>query len=276
MRARRSFPIRCITSTFLSTINFTGMLTRIRDVPSTSSQINFVCQFIMLDTNKSDTQEIDSGPHGGSGPFSAALLEAKGSESGVVLMHGRNSHPDGPVVGFMRKRLHQRGYTTLSLANPLPPSGDEFADYVKDLENGNFVFREASARLKAALHLLRKLPSVYLLGFSMGSRLMASFLAGADRGQKDIRGFVALSIGVNGPGPLSALNTLGSVSVPVLEICGEADTDVAKSASERRTVYEKSGGPSYTQFILPGKVPHNFAGSEELVLHQVLTWLADW
>lgn len=221
-------------------------------------------------------EQIDSKPSGGAGLFRALLLEGKPDRPGIVLMHGRNSNPDGAVVGFMRKGLHERGYTTVSVANPLPPTGDEFADYVKDLGESNFVFPEAIARIASALELLRakKLPSAYLLGFSMGARLMASFLAGAPR-RGDVRGFIALSIGVNGPGPLSALTTLRSISVPMLEICGEADLDVAKSAKERRTMYVGSGGTSYTQFVLPGKVAHNFAGSEALVLQHILAWLAD-
>lgn len=232
---------------------------------------------MILNKDQADPGQVDSKPFGGAGLFPAAFLQGAVDRPGIVLMHGRNSHADGPVVGFMRKRLNERGYTTLSLANPLPPTGDEFADYVKDLAGGNFVFPEAGARLKAAVQVLKakKLPGAYLLGFSMGSRLMSSFLAGTDRDQKDIRGFVALSIGVNGPGPLNALNTLRAVSVPMIEICGEADSDVAKSAAERRTVYESSGGPSYTQFVLPGNVPHNFAGSEELVLQHIVAWLSN-
>jgi hypothetical protein len=229
-----------------------------------------------LNNYQANLSQVDSKPFGGAGLFPAAFLQGVVDQPGIVLMHGRNSHADGAVVGFMRKRLNEHGYTTLSLANPLPPTGDEFADYVKDLAGGNFVFREAGARLKAAVQALKakNLPGAYLLGFSMGSRLMASFLAGTDRDQNDIRGFAALSIGVNGPGPLNAVNTLRAVSVPMIEICGQADSDVAKSAGERRTAYESSGGPSYTQFVLPGNVPHNFAGSEELVLRHLLAWLA--
>ena len=220
-------------------------------------------------------ETLDSRPSGGAGTFQAVLLNGDKEKPGIVLMHGRNSHPDGAVVGFMRRRLHEAGYTTLSIANPLPATGDEFADYVKDLEGRNFVFREAQACIKAGLakFAAQQLGGAYLLGFSMGARLMSESL-GSDAGPLPVRGFIALSIGINGPGPLNSTTTLPKVAVPVLEICGEADLDVAKSAPERRAAYLSGPGRDYQQIVLPGKVPHNLGGSEEEVLKKIVAWLA--
>ena len=220
-------------------------------------------------------ETLDSKPSGGAGAFQASLLKGDKGKPGIALMHGRNSHPDGPVVGFMRRRLHEAGYTTLSIANPLPATGDEFADYVKDLDGPNFVFREAHARIKAGLTTFgaQQLSAAYLLGFSMGARLMSASL-GSDSGPLPVRGFIALSLGVNGPGPLNGATTLPKVAVPVLEICGEADADVAKSAPQRRAAYLSGPGRDYQQIVLPGKVPHNLGGSEEEVLKQVVGWIA--
>jgi dienelactone hydrolase len=221
-------------------------------------------------------ENLDSGQWGGVGPFTGLSLAGKPAAPGVVLMHGRNSHPDGTVVGFLRHALHQEGFTTLSIANPVPRTGDEFADYSNDLGGSNFVFPEARARLKAALKALeeQRISTRYLLGFSMGARLMSAYLASSDSTQFRVQGFIALSIGVNGPGPLNCTTTLPRVSVPVLDICGEADADVSKSAPQRRSSYAPGAGRIYEQVVLPGNVPHNFAGSEREVLHRMLDWLS--
>ena len=227
-------------------------------------------------TDAAVLETFDSKRFGGTGRFEAACLDGDSKKPGIVLMHGRNSNPDGPVVGLMRRRLQEAGYTTLSIANPLPATGDEFADYVKDLEGPNFVFREAEARIRASLDALKskQLASAYVLGFSMGARLISAALASGSVTGLEVRGFVALSIGVNGPGPLNAMMTLPKVAIPVLEICGEADADVAKTARDRRAAYLSGPGRDYQQIVLPGKVPHNFGGSEEEVLKQVVAWLS--
>lgn len=221
-------------------------------------------------------EEMDSLPCGGAGPFTGRFLAGRPTGTGVVLMHGRNSHPDGAVVGLLRHALHEEGFTTLSIASPVPGTGDEFADYANDLGRSNFVFPEAKARLKAALKALdtQRVSATYLLGFSMGARLMSAYLASSDSTEFPVHGFIALSIGVNGPGPLNCTTTLPRVSVPVLEICGEADADVSKSASQRRSSYAPGTGRTYEQVVLPGDVPHNFAGSEQEVLRRVLAWLS--
>src|SRR3546814_13147553 len=100
----------------------------------------------------SDTAlSLDSKADGGVGPFAALLLEGSGRPAtGVVLLHGRNGNPDSAVVGPLRRSLNAAGYTTLSLQNPIPEAGDEFPNYVADLNGANRVFPEAFARVRTA------------------------------------------------------------------------------------------------------------------------------
>jgi len=218
---------------------------------------------------------LDSKGEGGRGPFGALLLSGDPQLPGIVLFHGRNSNPDGPVVGKLRRSLAAAGYTTLSLENPIPPTGDEFADYLTDVGGSNTVFPEASARTATALRELQRLNlrSGVLLGFSMGSRLLSAFLASDENERLPIVGFIGLGLGVNGAGPLNATTTLRNVRVPVLDVCGDADADVAKSAPARKASYEAGPGKSYRHVVLTGGIPHNFAGADAELERTVLDWL---
>lgn len=218
---------------------------------------------------------LDSKNDGGKGDFGALFLSGDPQLPGVVLFHGRNSNPDGPVVGHLRRSLAEAGYTTLSLENPLPPTGDEFVDYVSDVGGSNYVFPEAGARARAALRELqrRNIRSSVLLGFSMGSRLLSAFLAARTGEMLPILGFAALGLGTNGPGPLNAATTLQNVRVPVLDVCGDADAEVVKSAAARKAAYDAGPGKSYRHVVLTGKVPHNFAGADAELVRTVLNWL---
>jgi pimeloyl-ACP methyl ester carboxylesterase len=218
---------------------------------------------------------LDSSAMGGAGEFPALLKVGRPELPGIVLLHGRNSNADGAVVGLLRRTLHGDGYTTLSVANPLPRTGDEFADYLKDQSGENYVFPEAAARVLAAIGELkrRNIASVFLLGFSMGARLHSAFLGSGVNTPLPVRGFVALSIGVNGTGPLNAINTLSKVAVPAIDVSGAGDKDVAASMASRQAAYQSGPGPSYEVVVLDGAVPHNFAGAEDQLEKTVRDWL---
>ena len=169
---------------------------------------------------------LDSKTQGGAGPFAGLLLAGSGKPAtGVVLLHGRVGGPDGPVVGWLRKTLNAAGYTTISLENPTPTTGGEFADYVADVTGPNKLFPEAGARIKTGIAELKKrgCQSVVVGGFSMGSRMTSAFLASDGKGALPIKGFVAVGIGVNGKGPLDATTTLGKVKVPAIDVCGAGE-----------------------------------------------------
>lgn len=220
---------------------------------------------------------LDSKTQGGAGPFAGLLLAGSGKPAtGVVLLHGRVGGPDGPVVGWLRKTLNAAGYTTISLENPTPTTGGEFADYVADVTGPNKLFPEAGARIKTGIAELKKrgCQSVVVGGFSMGSRMTSAFLASDGKGALPIKGFVAVGIGVNGKGPLDATTTLGKVKVPAIDVCGAGDGDVATTAPKRAEVYKAGGGPGYESHVLPGDIPHNLAGAEEAAKKAILAWLA--
>jgi hypothetical protein len=90
---------------------------------------------------------LDSSGFGGGGLFPGILREGEGSPStGVILLHGRGAHPDSHVVGPLRNSLNALGYTTLSIALPVPADSNangvqtDFADYVADVPGVNYAF----------------------------------------------------------------------------------------------------------------------------------------
>jgi dienelactone hydrolase len=194
----------------------------------------------------------------------------------VVMLHGRVGGPDGPVVGWLRKALHAAGYWTLSLANPLPATGGEFSDYQADVSGANTLFPEAGARVAAGVAELKRrdCQAAVLCGFSMGARMTSAFLASNPRLALPVKGFIAIGIGVNGSGALDATTTLGRVKVPVIDVCGAADGEVARTSSRRAEIYRAGGGPGYTCEVLPGEVGHNLAGAESEAEKRILAWLS--
>lgn len=210
--------------------------------------------------------KLDSQKFGGKDEFSGLLLDGGNTQKiSVILMHGRNMNADGAVVGLLRRSLNKLGYATLSLSNPKPKQGDEFPNYVDDVKGENYVFPEASARIRTAINVLklRGKESVVLVGFSMGARMETAYLALGERAELPIHGLIAISNGVNGVGPLNASSSLDKVTLPVVDICGDADADVAGSAGARQAAYEKGRGKSFTPFVVKGGAPHNYAGFEK-------------
>src|SRR3546814_12877806 len=74
-----------------------------------------------------------------------------------------------------------------------------------------------------------------------------------------VLGFAALSNGVNGVGPLDSRTTLGGVTVPVLDVSGAGDADVANAAAEREAAYRTGPGPASTRVLTGNDAHHNFA-----------------
>ncbi len=221
--------------------------------------------------------KLNSKVEGGSGEFEALLLEVvPPSPTAIILLHGRGGHPDEKVVAPLRRSLYKAGYSTLSIALPRPPGGsDEFKNYVADATGSNRVFPEACARIRTAMAELkqRKVKEIVLVGFSLGARLSTACLTTPTPGPLPVLGLVAIGNGANSVAPLNSALMLDKVSVPVLDLYGDADKDVAASAAARRAAYERGSGKSFTQVMVPGNVPHAFTGHEAELVKEVDSWV---
>lgn len=200
---------------------------------------------------------LNSVTAGGSTTFNALLLEASGSpKTGIVLLHGRASHADGPVVAELRTSLHQAGYTTLSIDTPSPIGGPyDFNNYINDIASGtNFVFPETYARIITAVDHLASLgiEKVFIVGFSMGSRLAAAHVARGRSSALPVIGLVGIGMyATAGVDPLDMRFTLDEIQVPLLDIHGDQDSNAVATAALRRSVYYSGYGPAFSHITLP-------------------------
>lgn len=205
-------------------------------------------------TSHAVTVSLNSANEGGNSVFSGELLETNCSKVGVVMYHGRGSSPSGPVVEEIRNSLNRAGYTTLSIENPVPLNGlTDFTSYVKDVGTDNYVFPEAFARMRTAINHLQSLGAeeVVVAGFSLGSRLATAHVA---RGQIDeIPILGLLGIGMYGTSiePLNVSTTLDEVTMPVIDIYGDVDTNAVNTAPARLSAYNTGSGVNYTQTVIP-------------------------
>lgn len=213
---------------------------------------------------------LDSTGFGGGGAFAGILREGSGSPSvGVILLHGRGQNPDGNVVGPLRLSLNALGYTTLSIALPVPADSNgnavptDFEDYVADVQGVNYAFPELYARVHAAEAELQShgINRAVLIGFSLGSRMGSAFMARGGAGVLPILGYAGVGLYANSIDPLDGGRTLDEIAVPVLDLYGSLDLPAVGGAAEKFAAYASGPGSSFTQIVVPqvGPLPENDA-----------------
>lgn len=199
---------------------------------------------------------LNSANQGGDSFFIGQLLEGPGTPRvGVVLLHGRCGHPQGPVVEELRNSLNRAGYSTLSIETPLPKNAScLFSDYVADVQGLNYVFPELYARVRESINHLEGLgvQEVVLMGFSLGSRFAAAHVARGQLTELPILGLMGVGMyATSNVDPLDLSLTLDEVPIPVLDIYGDADTLAEQTKTSRTAAYLAGSGLSYIQVILP-------------------------
>lgn len=179
------------------------------------------------------------------------------NDAGIILIHGRGGHPDKAVVRQLRHDLFGRGYTTISIQAPVPAGFEEggtvpdFPEYENDVNGENYVFPETYARVRTAVAHLNSLGAnnIFIIGFSMGSRMGAAYVARGESIEKNAQaiGFVGIGMIANSIDPLNHSSTLDEINVPVLDLYGDGDISSANTAPHRILSYS---GVSYTQVEL--------------------------
>ena len=195
---------------------------------------------------------LDSTGFGGSDSFNGVLRTAGGTPStGIILLHGRGeSYLDGHVILPLRLSLEGSGYTTLSIDTPVPKLADQtvtpdiaYTNYRNDASSGgsNYVFPEVYARVRTAADFLKGqgATQAVLVGFSLGSRFGAAYLAYGDAASIPILGYVGVGMGAD---PLVNLldtpTSLAGVTQPVLDLYGSNDNfAVLNSVGDRASNY---------------------------------------
>jgi pimeloyl-ACP methyl ester carboxylesterase len=184
--------------------------------------------------------------------FLGIYAEAKNAKSAIILAHGLGVHPDYGLIGELRTRLADAGYTTLSVQMPILAAEAPATRYP-------VLFWEADARFAAAMTYLRRkrYDKIVILSHSMGSR-MANHYVGAHP-QVPLAGWISLSISNGEFAPIKR------VKFPIFDIYAENDFDAVLQGSQKRAAVLKGlRGSSQTMVFA---TDHFFAKKEkELVV----------
>lgn len=194
-------------------------------------------------------------------PLDSVYLSGTLNKIGLILCHGRGKHPTWKVVDPLRKGINSKlGYHTLSIQ--MPNENKYWKDYAED-------FPVAYKRIQAATDFLKKkkgVTKVFLMGHSMGARMASSYVA--ENQNHGLSGLIVAGCRNNGGKPLSCIENLESINIPVLDIWGGDNNKDSNSASYREALRSKS----YTQAEITG-ANHKFEDYDDELVTTVSLWL---
>ncbi|MBL8378975.1 MAG: DUF3530 family protein [Burkholderiales bacterium] len=164
--------------------------------------------------------------------FLGIYTEAKAPRALLVLAHGVGVHPDFGVIGDLRTRLTDLGYSTLSIQMPVASKEATVDDYYPK------VFPEAADRLgQAAVWLRAKGPGkLVLVSHSMGAWMANEYL---DRAHASTPYQAWVVMGLTGGYSWG----MRRYRFPILDLLGEKDIEpVLKAESRRRGALDAGNG----------------------------------
>jgi pimeloyl-ACP methyl ester carboxylesterase len=144
--------------------------------------------------------------------FLGIYSEAKNAKGAIILAHGLGVHPDYGVIGELRARLADAGYTTLSVQMPILAAEAPATRYP-------VLFWEADARFAGALTYLRRkhYGKIWVVSHSMGSRMANHYISAHP--QVPLSGWISLSISNGELGPFKR------IKFPVFDVYAEKDLE---------------------------------------------------
>jgi len=179
----------------------------------------------------------------------AGEAAAVAARPALVLVHGVGVHPDHGVIGELRVRLADAGYTTLSIQMPVLGA---------DVTDGHAyaaTFDESTARIAAAGQWLRARGAtrLALVSHSMGSWMSNVYFERTP--QAPFESWVCMGI-------TGRLGPMGANRLPILDLRGEHDLALVRrwlSVSARRLTLDDH--PGSTQVEIAG-ADHHYTGRE--------------
>jgi len=191
--------------------------------------------------------------------FLGIYTEAANAKMGLVVVHGVGIHPDMGIIGTLRQRLPNHGYTTLSIQMPILAADVRGEPYIK-------LFPEAVERLRLAVAYLKSRghQRIALVSHSMGSRMSHGYMVGNPAG---VVAWAALSAGT-GPGPIITYN---EIRARILDLYGANDEPPVLAGAAARKASLK-GNAASRQVMIPD-ADHFFANYEEAMVKTVKDFL---
>ena len=190
--------------------------------------------------------------------FLNLYTEAAKAKAAVIVVHGIGIHPDWGVIGMLRTRLAEQGYTTLSVQMPVLAADAKGDAYLPD-------FPEAGERLAAATKYLQEkgYKKIALVSHSMGARMSSDYLK--NNPAAPLFAWVSWAI------TSDALGSLGVLKFPVLDLYGEKDLpQVLENNKARAQAIKKIKGSAQ---IMASEADHFFNGQDDVLVKYVKSFL---
>lgn len=190
--------------------------------------------------------------------FFAIFTEGKQKDVGFVLVHGVGVHPDFGFIGRLRILLADAGYATLSIQMPV------LANEGATPEAYQTTFPDAAARIASAHTWLRERGHVkiVLASHSMGAWMSNVYLQ--NTANSPYAAWIAM--GVTG-----RILSIGSNSLPILDLYGERDIAPNLSRAWMRRVYLWINSRS-EQTMIAG-ADHHYAAKEKDAANALIGFL---
>ena len=184
--------------------------------------------------------------------------KASAPRGALIIAHGRGWSPDFELYGTLRTRLAESGYTTLSIQLPVLPSTAKLGDYKP-------VYPDAIERFTLAAEFLKGkgYTNIAIVSHSLGATMANQYLISTE--DKTVKAWVFIGI-ING------LEEMYRIRIPVLDVFGSKDWDIARwGADERKAEIAKVQGSE--QVIVPG-AEHFFEGKEDVLVRVIDAFLS--
>lgn len=184
--------------------------------------------------------------------FLGLYTPGKAGTSAIVLVHGVGVHPDFGVIGLLRAKLSDLGYTTLSIQMPVQSKEAKVDDYFPP------VFPDAADRMAKAADWLRAKghAKTVLLSHSMGAWMANEYLDTA-HAATPYQAWIVL--GLTGGYSWG----MRRYALPILDVYGELDNAPVLGAVGRRKFALQETNGSRQVKIEGGD--HNYTGRENAV-----------
>jgi alpha/beta superfamily hydrolase len=193
--------------------------------------------------------------------FLAIHAPAAKPKGAVVLVHGIGVHPDHGMIGVLRAKLTDLGWTTLSVQMPVQAADARFADYTPE------IFVEASDRIgrSAAWLAARGESRLAIVSHSLGSWMANEYFDGAAASPFRAWASLGLTGGYSWATYFSAR--------PILDLQGENDIAPVADSAWRRGLAVSTAGAGSRQVTIAG-TDHFYAGKEDELARTIDAWLA--
>ncbi len=192
--------------------------------------------------------------------FLVLHAKAEKPKGAVVVVHGIGVHPDHGVIGVLRTKLADLGWTTLSIQMPVQAADARSEAYYPKL------FPEAIDRIRAAVAWLaaKEGPRVAIVSHSLGSWMTNAYFD--ETPDSPFRAWACL--GLTGGYSWGAYFS----PRPILDVYGENDLEPSVNAAWRRRLTLATGADGSRQAMIAG-TDHFYAKKEDELARTVAGWL---